>query len=64
MKQYWNGTITLIGTYSGKANEKMSTSIYKNKMLAVTTLTNKAFSSAVMQIREQILKDISKIENP
>lgn len=55
---------TLIGTYSGKANEKMSTSIYKNKMLAVPTLTNKTFSSAVMQIREQILKDISKLENP
>lgn len=55
---------TLIGTYCGKANEKMSTSMYKNKMLAVPTLTNKTFSSAVMQIREQILKDISKIENP
>lgn len=54
----------LIGTYSGKANEKMSTSIYKNKMLAVPTLTNKTFSTAVMQIREQILQDISKIENP
>jgi hypothetical protein len=55
---------TLIGTYSGKANDKMSTSIYKNKMLAVPTLTNKTFSIAVMQIREQILNDISKIENP
>ena len=60
----YNKDNTLIGTYSGKANEKMSTSMYKNKMLAVPTLTNKTFSSAVMQIREQILKDISKIENP
>lgn len=54
----------LIGTYSGKANDKMSTSMYKNKMLAVPTLTNKTFSSAVMQIREQILEDLGSIENP
>jgi hypothetical protein len=54
---------TLIGTYSGKADEKVSTSMYKNKMLAVPTLTNKAFSAAVLQIREQLLNDMSKIEN-
>ena len=54
---------TLIGTYRGKAFENMSTSIYKNKMLAVPTLTNKNFSAAVMQIREQILDDFSKIDN-
>jgi len=54
----------LIGTYKGKANDKTSTSMYKNKMLAVPTLTNKTFSAAVMQIREQILNDISKIQNP
>jgi len=53
---------TLIGTYTGKANDKISTSIYKNKMLAVPTLTNKTFSAAVMQIREQILNDISNID--
>ena len=54
---------TLIGTYSAKANDNMSTSLYKNKMLAIPTLTNKTFSNVVMQIREQILNDISKIEN-
>jgi hypothetical protein len=53
---------TLIGTYRGKAYEFLSTSMYKNKILAVPTLTNKTFSKAILQIREQIIDDISKIE--
>lgn len=52
---------TLIKTYSGKANDKISTSMYKNKMLAVPSLTNKMFSTAIMQIREQILNDITTL---
>jgi len=51
----------LINTYYGKANDKISTSMYKNKMLAVPSLTNKTFSTAIMQIREQILNDIIKL---
>lgn len=52
----------LIGTYTGKTAETKSSSLYKNKSLAVPTLTNKAFSSVIMQIREQILNDISILE--
>lgn len=54
---------SLIGTYTGKSNDIISTSMYKNKMLAVPTMTNKAFSAAVMQIRDQILNDMNKFEN-
>ena len=53
---------TLIGTYTGKAYDKNASSLYKNRALAVPRLTNKTFSSAIMQIRDQILNDISNIE--
>jgi len=53
---------TLVGTYTGKAYDNNVTSIYHNIMFALPTLTNKTLSSAVMQIREQILNDISKLE--
>ncbi len=52
----------LIGTYIGKSQIKNSASMYNNNALAVPSQTNKAFSEAINQIREQILNDITKIE--
>ena len=60
-----DGLITAIKTDSSFRLELFCAIFIVALILYVdTTLTNKAFSSAVMQIREQILKDISKIENP
>lgn len=51
----------LISTYTGKSGNLISTSMYYNKVFAVPSMTNKTFSMAIMQIREQILKDIDKL---
>jgi hypothetical protein len=61
MKLYDKNNI-LIGTYTGKASDRNSSNLYHNKSLAVSRLTNKTFSSVIMQIREQILKDIKILE--
>jgi hypothetical protein len=52
----------LVGSYTGNFNDRQLSSIYKDKAAALITLTNKSFSKAIQQIRDQILKDISKYE--
>jgi hypothetical protein len=47
----------LLSTYTGKGQENMPMSIYNNAMLALPSQTNKAFSQAIAQIRDQILND-------
>lgn len=46
-----------LGTYVGHFKENINSSIYKNKQLAVPSMTNKAFSGAIGQIRNKILMD-------
>ncbi len=52
----------IAGTYIGKADDNISNSMYTNNAFAVPSQTNKVFSKAIAQIREQILADISKLE--
>ena len=56
----YNSKGDLQGTYVGKAEDRTSTNMYKNKALAVPSMTNKTFSIAIQDIRDQILKDIDK----
>lgn len=58
IKLYDNNS-NLLGTYRAKLYQDEMTSIYKNKMMAVPTLTNKTFSNVVQQLRDQILEDLS-----
>lgn len=48
-----------IGTYKGVYQDKQTFSMYKNAFLAIPSQTNKSFSTAVAQIREQIINDIN-----
>jgi hypothetical protein len=54
----------LVGTYVGKASKVRRKSIYGSKKFAkaLPGRTNETFSNSVMQIREQILKDLSKFD--
>jgi hypothetical protein len=52
----------LVGAYTSNFKDRQLSSIYKDKTAALLTLTNKSFSSAVQQIRDQILVDIAKYE--
>lgn len=52
----------LVGSYTGKSEISNSASMYNNNALAVPSQTNKAFSDAVNQIREQMIQDISKLQ--
>ena len=56
----YNPDNELIGTYQGVAQEGIQTDIYKNKAFAVPSLTNKNFSNAIQQIRDQIMRDYDK----
>lgn len=47
----------LIGEYYGKAKQTKVYTIYKNGQLGLPAKTNKLFSRAIMEIRQQILKD-------
>jgi len=47
----------LIGTYVGNAVGFRRTSMYRNIALATPSQTNRDFSKAIEQIREQIIKD-------
>ncbi|TAF02499.1 MAG: hypothetical protein EAZ80_01040 [Runella slithyformis] len=47
----------LLSTYTGKGQENKAMSIYNNATLALPSQTNKAFSQAIAQIRQQILSD-------
>lgn len=53
----------LVNTYSGVYKEKILNSMYKNASLALPSQTNKSFSNAVSQIREQLLADIKKYQD-
>lgn len=53
---------TLIGSYTGKSSDERSASMYRDIHLAVPNMTNKVFSEAVMQIREQLMNEL-KIKN-
>jgi len=52
---------TVLGTYHGESKFARGYNMYQNAGLALPTRTNKAFSEAVAQIREQILNDESKL---
>ena len=52
----------LINTYTGKSIDFISASMYKNKASQVVAMTNRAFSNAIMQIRDQILADADKMD--
>jgi len=62
MRLYDNNNDKLINTYTGKGTVLNSSSIYDNKIFAIPTMTNKAFSRAIMQIRDQILADMDKLD--
>lgn len=51
-----------LGTYTGKSVYKAKASIFKNNAREVPLQTNKVFSDVILQIREQIINDISKYE--
>jgi hypothetical protein len=53
----YNKNGELVNTYAAKAYIKTSTNLYKNKSLALPTLTNRVFSDVVMRLRTQILND-------
>lgn len=53
-----NGTV--VGTYRGQASSGKWYNIYQNVQFALPTRTNKAFSEAVAQIREELLKEEEK----
>lgn len=53
----------LINTYSGIYKDRVLNSMYKNTSLALPSQTNKSFSNAVAQIREQLLADIKKYQD-
>jgi hypothetical protein len=53
----------LINTYSGTYKDRVLNSRYKNTSLALPSQTNKSFSNAVAQIREQLLADIKKYQD-
>lgn len=61
LKVYDKGN-NLVGTYTGRAVEKTSMSLYKNATMATPTLTNTVFSRVMQQIREQIIADSNKFE--
>jgi hypothetical protein len=46
-----------IKSYTGRAYEQVSTSMYNNNTFGVISMTNKLFSQVVLDIREQILRD-------
>ena len=58
----YNSKEELIGTYTGKYKDKILSSMYKNTALALPSQTNKSFSNAISQIRDQILNDINKYD--
>lgn len=47
----------LLSTYTGKGQANLPMSIYNNATLALPSQTNKAFSQAVAEIRQQMLND-------
>jgi len=61
MKIYDNN-YNLINTYTGKSIDFISASMYRDKSLQVPTMTNKTFTKAIMQIRDQILADTDKFD--
>jgi hypothetical protein len=52
---------TVLGTYHGQAKFSKLYTIYVNATLALPTRMNKAFTDAIAQIREQILRDAGKL---
>lgn len=59
LKLYDNNR-NLVGTYSAKHYQDEMNSMYRNKMMAVPTLTNQTFSNVVLQLRDQMLEDLTK----
>jgi len=60
----YNSKGILIGTYSGICKDKKISSIYFNISYAIPSQTNQSFSDAISQIRDKIVKDISKYDEP
>lgn len=58
----YNRNNELVGKYTGTYQDKVLGTLYKNKSLALPSQTNKSFSNVVSNIREQMMKDIGKIE--
>ena len=54
---------TLVGTYKGLSTDRVSANMYTNKAMAVPSMTNKTFSKAISQIREQMIVDIDKFNS-
>lgn len=52
----------LVGKYSGVYKDKSTMTVYNNKSLALVNLTNKSFSNAISDIREQLMRDINKYQ--
>jgi hypothetical protein len=52
---------TVLGTYHGQSKFSKYYNMYQNAGLALPTRLNKAFSEAIAQIREQILRDGVKL---
>ncbi|MEN8139325.1 MAG: hypothetical protein ABFR62_12920 [Bacteroidota bacterium] len=57
----YNNKDELLGTYKGMAYDKTSSNMYKNESLATPNLTNKTFSKAIQDIRDQIMGDYEKL---
>lgn len=55
-----DGNRNLIGTYSGTASGFDRVSMYNNIALKTPNQTNKEFSNVIANIREQIIKDLTK----
>jgi hypothetical protein len=58
----WNTKGEKLGAYTGLYQDKQKFSMYKNSFLAIPSQTNKSFSTAVAQIREQITNDLSALK--
>ncbi len=52
---------TVLGTYHGQSKFSKHYTIYHDAALALPTRVNNAFSEAIAQIREEILKDAGKL---
>ena len=51
----------LINTYTGKSINSNPALVYRDQTLAVSNMTNRTFSKAIMQIRDQILADAARL---
>ena len=57
----YNSKGDLLGTYSASVIDDNSSNMYKNKALALPSMTNRVFSKTIMEIRNQIIEDYDKL---